>query len=162
MTIYHGSTIPVVSPIILKSERMLDFGVGLYTTSNKNQADRWSEIVAVKQKADIRIISEYEFDLNAAKRDLAIITFGKPDFDWLDFICLNRSGGISTEPYDIAIGPVANDQAYAVVTLYEQGVLSRQAAITELKVRELYDQILFHTDESLNYFRYVRHYSVRG
>jgi hypothetical protein len=39
LTIYHGSIIPVEIPKILKSERMLDFGDGFYTTSNREQAD---------------------------------------------------------------------------------------------------------------------------
>jgi len=162
MIIYHGSIVSVEIPKILKSERMLDFGDGFYTTSNRNQADRWAEIVAVKRKTNIRIISEYEFDFAVANKELTIISFDKPDDKWLDFVCRNRSGLIPVNSYDIAIGPVANDQVYTVVTLYEQGVLSKEAAIMELKVRKLYNQILFHTEKSLNYCRYLRHIKTGG
>ena len=162
MIIYHASTIPVKVPEILKSERMLDFGDGFYTTSNREQADRWAEIVAAKRKANIRVITEYEFNFDDARKDLKIITFDKPDDNWLEFVCCNRSGHIPPEFYDIAIGPVANDQVYTVVVLYEQGILSREAAIMELKVRELYNQILFHTKQSLNYCRYIRHIKLGG
>jgi len=162
MIIYHGSTIPVKEPIILKNERMLDFGYGFYTTSNKDQAVRWAELVAVKRKSNARVITEYEFDSNTAKKELDVISFTKPDGIWLDFVCLNRSGRIPPESYDIAIGPVANDQVYTVVVLYEQGLLSREAAITELKVRTLYNQILFHTEKSLDYCRYVRYIENGG
>jgi hypothetical protein len=151
---------PVEIPKIIKSERMLDFGEGFYTTSNREQAKRWSEIVASRRKADACFITEYEFDIDAAEKELIIISFDKPDRRWLEFVCQNRSGRLPSEPYDIAIGPVANDQVYAVVALYEQGVISEEAALMELKARKLYDQILFHTEISLDYCRYLRHTAV--
>jgi len=160
--VYHGSTVEVRIPKILEIDRLLDFGKGFYTTSNKSQADRWAEIVAVKRKEEKHIITEYEFDYDAAKKELTIISFCSPDSEWLDFVCTNRSGRTPLEPYDIAIGPVADDQVYTVVLLYEQGVLSKEAAIIELKVRELYNQILFHTEEALKYCRYIRHYESEG
>jgi len=160
--VYHGSTAPVEIPQIMKNGRMLDFGEGFYTTSNKEQAYRWAELVAVKRKSNIRVINKYEFDFDAAKNELTIISFDNPDEEWLEFVCQNRSGRTPLKPYDIAIGPVANDQVFTVVVLYEQGLLSREAAITELKVRELYNQILFHTEQSLNYCRYVQHTEIGG
>jgi len=162
LIIYHGSVVPVEIPRIIESSRMLDFGVGFYATKNREQADRWAEIVAAKRQSNIRVITEYEFDFESAKNDLSIISFGKPDDEWLDFVCINRSGQIPAVSYDIAIGPVANDQVFTVVTLYEQGVLSKEAAIIELKVRELYSQTLFHTDKSLSYCRYIRHTMIGG
>lgn len=62
MTIYHGSTVPVEIPQILKSARMLDFGEGFYTIFNHEQAIRWSERVAAKRETNIRIITEYALD----------------------------------------------------------------------------------------------------
>ena len=162
MIVYHGSVVPVETPKIVKSSRMLDFGVGFYTTTSKEQADRWAEIVAVKRQINISVITEYEFDLEAAKNELSVISFGKPDNEWLDFVCMNRCGQIPAVPYDIAIGPVANDQVFTVVTLYEQGVLSKEAAIIELRVRELYNQTLFHAEKSLSYCQYIRHTIVGG
>ena len=160
MILYHGSIFPIEKPEILKSERMLDFGEGFYTTSNKEQAVRWSEIVAERRKSNIRYITEYEFDFIFAKKELIIISFDIPDNKWLDFVCLNRSGRTPIKPYDIVMGPVANDQVYTVVTLYEQGVISKEAAVFELKIRKLYNQILFHTEKSLDYCRYLRHFSL--
>ncbi|MCL2518541.1 MAG: DUF3990 domain-containing protein [Oscillospiraceae bacterium] len=162
MIVYHGGAVPVEIPKIIESNRMLDFGIGFYTTINREQADRWAEIVAVKRRKNIRVITEYDFDFETAKNDLSIITFDKPDGEWLDFVCVNRSGQIPDVFYDIAIGPVANDQVFTVVALYEQGVLSKEAAIIELRVRELYNQVLFHTDKSLVYCRYIRHTIIGG
>jgi hypothetical protein len=79
MIIYHGSNVIVEKPRIIKSERMLDFGMGFYTTSNREQAVRWTEIIANRRKVNDKILSVYEFDYETAKRDLTILRYDKPD-----------------------------------------------------------------------------------
>jgi hypothetical protein len=155
MIIYHGSNIVVSQPKILQSERMLDFGAGFYTTSNRNQAVRWAERVAGRREPKDQILSVYEFDLYSAERDLTILSFDNPNGEWLDFVCANRSGRDVSEQYDLAFGPVANDKVYSVVQFYENGVYDKEEAIKRLKVEELFNQILFHTDISLNYCRFM-------
>jgi hypothetical protein len=162
MIVYHGSTVPVEKPKILQSERKLDFGEGFYTTYNREQAVRWSERVCARRNTNVRVISEYEFDLDAAEKELSVIRFDKPSEEWLDFVSANRSGHASPIPYDIAIGPVADDDVYGTILLYEQGILDKDEAIKRLKVKELFNQILFHTEKSLQYCRYVRHETIGG
>ena len=156
MTIYHGSNVVVEKPEILKSERMLDFGTGFYTTSNKKQAIRWAEIVAERREIKKRVISTYEFDLETAERELFIVKFSEPNDEWFDFICKNRIGHIYEKPYDIVFGPVANDKVYAVVQFYERGIYDKEEAIKRLKIEKLYNQILFHTEKSLKYIRFIK------
>jgi hypothetical protein len=162
MILYHGSNVAVRQPQILQSERMLDFGTGFYTTSNKEQATRWAARVAERRETKDQILSVYEFDLEAAERELVILRFDEPNGEWLDFVCGNRSGREPTTPYDIVLGPVADDQVFATVILFEQGLLDRDAAIVALKVQKLYDQILFHTDKSLKYCCYARQIDIGG
>jgi hypothetical protein len=162
MITYHGGTVPVKAPKIMQSERKLDFGEGFYTTYNREQAIRWSERVAARRKTGIRIITEYEFDLEAAETELQIICFDKPDEAWLDFVSANRNDRALTEAYDIVIGPVADDAVYTTVLLYEQGVLDKDTAIRQLKVQELFSQVLFHTEKSLRFCRYIRHEMIGG
>jgi hypothetical protein len=52
MKLYHGSTIIIEKPIILDSQRLLDFGKGFYTTTNKEQAERWALIKAKRSLAE--------------------------------------------------------------------------------------------------------------
>lgn len=73
---------------------------------------------------------------------------------WLDFVCLNRKGKCKEE-YDIVIGPVADDGVYEVVRLYETGIFDIDETIKRLKVEELYNQVLFHTQKSLNYLKFI-------
>jgi len=162
LKIYHGSTVPVEVPKIIKSNRKLDFGEGFYTTFNREQAERWSVRVSKRLKTNVRIISEYEFDIEAAKKELRVVHFEKPDEIWLDFVSANRNGHVLPEPYDIVIGAVANDIVYTTVTLYERGILDKETAIKQLKVQELYNQILFHTEKSLSYCQYLRHETIGG
>ena len=162
MIIYHGSTVPVEAPKILKNKRKLDFGEGFYTTFNREQAISWSERIAERRNSKFQIISEYEFDLEAAKKELLIIQFDKPDDDWLSFVSANRVGNGITEAYDVAIGAVANDFVFATIVLYEQGFLDREETIKRLKIQELYNQVLFHTEKSLRFCRYIKHETIGG
>jgi len=154
--------VSVKKPIIMPSERKLDFGEGFYTTYNREQAIRWAERVAARQKKDTRVITEYEFDLPAAEKVLGIVRFYEPDETWLDFISANRIGRKTSDSYDIAIGPVANDQVYTTVLLYELEILDKDTAIKQLRVQELYNQILFHTERSLQFCHYIRHEMIGG
>lgn len=42
MILYHGSTVEVQQPRILKSEIGRDFGFAFYTTDIRTQAERWA------------------------------------------------------------------------------------------------------------------------
>lgn len=150
MIIYHGSTVVVDKPKIFQSERFLDFGSGFYATTNKEQATRWALKVAARRKAEEKYISIYEFDYERARKDLKIIHFGEPDEVWLNFICACRSGKFMKEKYDLVLGPVADDNVYATVQLFEVGVLNKEETVRRLKVEKLFDQVLFHTEKALS------------
>jgi hypothetical protein len=157
MIIYHGSDTPVENPKILISNRLLDFGEGFYTTSSLEQAQRWAKRVREIKKSKEQIVSIYEFDADKAEKDLKIIKFDSPDHEWLHFISACRSGKETNLEYDIVMGPVANDNVYATVQLFETGLLSEAETIIRLKVEKIFDQILFHTKEALQYCTYLRH-----
>ncbi len=44
MKLYHGSIEIVEAPVIFEKQRLLDFGKGFYTTTNRKQAERWAII----------------------------------------------------------------------------------------------------------------------
>ncbi|GBU27047.1 hypothetical protein R84B8_00568 [Treponema sp. R8-4-B8] len=161
MLIYHGSDTPVKIPKILISNRLLDFGEGFYSTSSLEQAQRWAKRVRERNKSKEEIVSIYEFDADKAEKDLKIIKFNSPDSEWLHFISACRSGKESELEYDIAMGPVANDNVYATIQLFETGLLSEAEIIIRLKVEKIFDQILFHTEKSLQYCAYLRHENIQ-
>ena len=162
MILYHGSNIVVDEPKILPSQRFLDFGMGFYTTTAEEQAKRWALRVGARRKSKEQFLSVYDFDLEAAKKELNIIEFQKADEAWLTFVTACRNGHNINEKYDIVMGPVADDNVYATVQLYELGVLEKEEALKRLKVEELYDQILFHSEAALRFCRFREFYAVGG
>jgi len=157
MTVFHGSDIAVSEPKILPPSRLLDFGEGFYTTSSYQQAQSWAQRVKMRRNSKIQIISIYEFNISEAEKALKIIRFNSPDTEWLHFVTACRIGKSAIDNYDIAIGPVANDNVYATIQLFETGLLSEAETIIRLKVEKIYDQILFHTERSLKYLRYIKY-----
>ena len=154
MILYHGSIVVVENPEIRVGDRYLDFGYGFYTTMNEEQAIKWTEKQKNRNGTNIGYISTYDFDVEKAESELKIIRFDKADKEWLDFVSANRKGQCP-ETYDIVIGPVADDGVYEVVRFYEIGVYDLEEALKRLKVEELYNQVLFHTEKSLSYLKFI-------
>ena len=154
MKVYHGSLVVVEKPEIRVSDRYLDFGYGFYTTTNEEQAIKWTEKQKNRKGTNIGYVSMYDFNIEKAESELKIIRFDKADKEWLNFVCLNRKGQCQ-ETYDIIIGPVADDGVYEVVRFYEIGVYDLEETLKRLKVEELYNQVLFHTEKSLEYLKFI-------
>lgn len=154
MICYHGSDTIVDAPRILEANRPLDFGGGFYVTTSESQARKWTIKVAYRNNNNHKCVNRYEFDLEKAKSELIVVHFEMADEAWLNFICDNRNGKF-TGDYDIVIGPVADDRVYRVVVEYENGDLDKDEAIKKLKAESLCDQILFHTEKSLKYLKYI-------
>ena len=91
-----------------------------------------------------------------------MIRFEMADEEWLNFICACRSGKSITEEYDLVFGPVADDNVYATVQLFELGVLDKDETIKRLKVEKLYDQVLFHTKKTLSVCSYKEFIVLEG
>ena len=142
----------VKTPMLVESNRLLDFGPGFYTTTNREQARRFAESV-VSKRGGTPMINSYEFD-EAAFSECLVKKFDSPSEAWLDFVAANRSGNYVGERYDLIVGPVANDNVYATIGLYMRGFISKESAVNELRVRKLYDQIVFATPKT---FRYLKH-----
>ena len=161
MIVYHGSNCIVKEPQIIFGSRLLDFGAGFYTTTNREQAERWAAKVSVRTESKKQIVSIYEVD-EAYKNSLKIINFDEPNAEWLRFVCDCRSGKNSDIEYDMVLGPVANDKVYAVVSFFERGIYDEADALKRLKVEPLFNQVLFHTEEALGFCRYVDFYELGG
>lgn len=155
MIVYHGSTLCVQNPRILTGNRMLDFGVGFYTTRSYEQAERWAKVRIHRAKAKLGAVSVYAFDYDGAAAAGWIREFQQADAEWLDFVVANRRGSKPEDDAMIHIGPVADDSVYATIQLYETGILNSHETIRRLRTEALADQIVFHTEEALRLCRFV-------
>ena len=122
--LYHGSYTHIPTPRIIPAARLLDFGVGFYTTTNKEQAEKFTNKFVSLGKN--RVINIYEYDETNAGNALSIQKFDTAGAEWLRYVVANRSGAGKDNDFDIVIGPVANDRVYEVVENFELGDYSEE------------------------------------
>lgn len=151
MRLYHASTQTASEPRIVNRSPYLDFGTGFYTTTNLAQAEDFARKAFVRRGMEgAPTLNSYECDMGRAGRELRVLEFSEPNEEWLEFVVHNRKQGRDKAlEVDIVIGPVANDDVFTTVTLYEQGQITARAALEMLKIKELFTQILFCNDKAL-------------
>ena len=154
MKLYHDSTVTVKNPSLRQGRPNTDFGKGFYTTIDLEQAARWAQIRRERAGGGNAIVSVYTVDDDFLKRtDLQIMRYNGATKEWLDFVVANRRFA-PIHNYDIVLGPVANDNLYATISLYENGELNAEAAIIQLKTHVLYNQVSFHTQAGITNLRF--------
>ena len=156
MTVYHGSNVEVREPRIIKPNRTLDFGNGFYTTTNRLQATDFARRVTMNRGKGIATVNVYEEDEDLAFDTCDGLRFPCVVDAWLDFVADNRMGVYSGPEYDLVLGPVANDDVYETLQLYVNGAISREYTMERLKIKELFNQLVFKTDRALAFLRFVR------
>jgi len=159
MLLYHGSNSVIKIPDLTLSRRSLDFGTGFYTTVNRDQAIEFANKVTARKGYHNPTVSVYDVDITSVEAGLKILRFSSPNRDWLNFIHQNRKLVYNGENYDLVIGPVANDDVYATLLVYEQGILNIEQTIEALKVKNLYNQFVFKTKRSLLFLKYVNSFT---
>lgn len=148
MILYHGSSIEVKKPILLKNQRELDFGKGFYTTSDMEQAARWAWRTAKRRGESNAFVTVYEVNEDELK-NIRLLSFDSPNVEWLNLVVKNRKGEYIAENWDIISGPVADDQTAQVIDLYLEGAYDEEEAIRRFLTQRLKDQYAFKTKEAL-------------
>ena len=161
MILYHGSTDLVDTPEIRKGDVYLDFGIGFYTTTSFEQAERWAKIKMKRKNIGLGYVSVYEFDMETAEKELTIKRFDNADAEWLSFVVNNRKGNIIDTKTDMHIGPVADDNVYQSIRLFETGAYDAEYTIKRLKTEVLHDQWVLHTERILEYLVFVEAKEIR-
>lgn len=161
MLLYHGSTMAVRKPIVSRGRGKTDFGKGFYTTTSREQAEKWAQIKRDRMGDEAHaIVSVFELD-DAVLNNPAYHTrhFDGATSEWLDFVVGNRRGEVHHN-FDLIMGPVANDKLYATITLYENGILDANAAIEQLNTHQLFDQLSFHTTKACKLLTFVETFEL--
>ena len=157
MKVYHGGFSEVAVPKILEPSRAMDFGNGFYTTTDFDQAKKWSLIKKDRFHYEKAVVTTFEMNNSIFKTaELKSKVFHNADEDWLDFVMSNRQDIHFFYDYDVVMGAVANDNVYASLNLYEDGFLSKKELLEELMTWKYVDQICFHTEKSLNYLKLLK------
>lgn len=140
LTVYHGGTEKVESPICHLGRLNLDFGRGFYITDLKEQACRWAIVTARKRNAPA-VINIYQLDKDAILAEARCKIFNAYDAEWLDFIVASRQGKNPAKDYDYIEGGVANDRVIDTVNLYIAGLMSADIALQRLALHQPNNQI---------------------
>ena len=154
MILYHGSNVIVDQPKLIRQNRYLDFGFGFYTTTNREQAVNFAQKVTDRRKMGEATLNIYSVNEAVAFQECKVLQFDSPDEAWLDFVAANRQGTYQGENYDLIYGAVANDDVYRTIALYMTGVLDKEQTLSSLKIRKLFNQLVFATEKSLQYLKF--------
>lgn len=154
MKLYHGSTVTVKCPNVQRGRKATDFGKGFYTTTNFEQAKKWAILKRNREHGKKAIVSIYDVPDDILDREFSVLRFEGATKEWLEFVVNNRRGK-GNYSYDLIMGPVANDQLYATIRLYEQGVVTADAAIEMLKTHKLFNQLSFHTEKVIPLLKFT-------
>jgi hypothetical protein len=148
LVLYHGSNIAFDEIDLTKSRNRRDFGRGFYCTVLENQAKEWARRLYLRSHKGGRYVYRYLF---RQTDDLKIKHFSALDQEWLEFIKENRTKGGIQHPYDIVIGPVADDNTMETVQLYLSGILKAEEAVERLRYNKVNSQVSFHTPLALQH-----------
>lgn len=154
MILYHGSNLTVEHPKLIRQNRYLDFGFGFYATTNRDQAVNFAKKVTDRRKAGVATLNIYSIDEAVAFKECSLLQFDIPNEAWLDFVVTNRQGIYQGKQYDLIYGAVANDDVYRTIALYMTGVLDKEQTLAALKIRKLFNQLVFATGKSLQYLNF--------
>ena len=154
MILDHGSNVIVDQPKLIRQNRYLDFGFGFYTTTNREQAVNFAQKVTDRRKMGEATLNIYSVNEAVAFQECKVLQFDSPDEAWLDFVAANRQGTYQGEKYDLIYGAVANDDVYRTIALYMTGVLDKEQTLSSLKIRKLFNQLVFATEKSLQYLKF--------
>ncbi len=146
MIVYHGTTMVIQHPDIKHSKAHLDFGVGFYTTSFSDQAERWAARKGMRLSSTA-IVNVYEVgDLS----EYRVKRFKDTDREWLQFVVDCRNGKDVYKDYDAVIGNVANDDVFKCISMYMDGVWDEIRTLEEIRYFRKNDQIAFLTQEIID------------
>ena len=159
MKVFHGTNIIIKQPKILNRFKTLDFGEGFYTTENEEQARDFAVKVCERRSPTLfPIVNCYEFTEDF--EDFSVLKFDAPNEEWLDFVVERRKGIALCKKYDLIIGPVANDDVFGSIILYEAGQIDKENTIERLKIKKLYNQMVFCNELVLNNLTFIKSYKV--
>ena len=161
MIVYHGGIEIVKIPKIMSINKGRDFGVGFYTTTIKEQAEKWAIRQMRNRCAKNAVLNIYEYDDVNADEQLKIKIFIDYSIEWLDLVIDCRQNGSYIHGYDIVSGKIADDDVGEAVQAVVDGLSSKDFALSKLVFLPANDQICFCTEKSLSFLKFIKSVIVK-
>ncbi len=152
ISLYHGSYITVSAPLVGLGRKKVDFGQGFYLTNLHEQAKAWATTIAERKGRDTQpIVSVYTLDYNSVTNGgFRIKVFKSYNLEWLDYVIDCRRGGEMQKQYDMVEGGVANDNVIDTVEDYENGIITAEQALGQLRYKKVNHQICILNQEIID------------
>jgi hypothetical protein len=165
MKLYHGGLAAVETPRIIRCDLGRDFGFAFYTTDIREQAERWA---LRRRKTALRngdvtaraVVSVFEFDDVAARKQLDFLDFPKTSLEWLELVISCRSNLLFSHGKDVVTGKIANDSVGETVAYVLNGIMRKEDALERLKFQKINNQLAFCSDRALLFLKYESCYTV--
>ena len=158
ITLFHGSVLAISQPLVSFGRKNLDFGPGFYLTMLRPQAEAWSQVIAERKGPNaIPTLSEYEFDEQSAwSSGFRCKRFAQYDNEWLDYVVDCRHGGNLHLQYDLVEGGVANDNVIDTIEDYENGIITAEQALGQLRYKKVNHQICILNQDIIDQFLHFK------
>jgi hypothetical protein len=139
ITLYHGSNVNIKQIDLKRSKKGKDFGCGFYLNTSRQQALDMAKRTARTLMTGEPIVNSYQFDdtILQDNSDLKIKRFDDYCPEWAEFVLLNRNNSTDApaHPYDIVIGPIADDTVGVQIRRFVNGYIPMNILIEELRFR---------------------------
>ena len=157
--LYHGSNVAIKQIDLSRSKRGKDFGQGFYLNTNPDQAMEMAVRTTRFLNEGNPTLSCFEFDEEeATKSSLNIKIFPDYSEEWAEFVVMNRKNNsdVPAHPYDIVIGPIADDTVGVQIRRFTMGYLSASALVEELRFKgDLAIQYFFGTPKAVELLKRI-------
>lgn len=158
--LHHGSYLHIDNIDLSMSKSGKDFGKGFYLNPDYEQALMWAKSRVKTLEMGQPIVTSFEFDQEGASQDcLNIKVFEDYSEEWARFVVENRRNASDNpaHPYDIVIGPIADDNVGRQIQFYMQGYWSIEQLIEKIKYNGKKSiQYYFASVKSLNYLKRLK------
>lgn len=153
MILYHGTNVEFNEIDLTKSKVGKDFGCGFYLSANRDQAWELAKRKTEQSGEGEPKVYEYEFDETLLQgNELLVQNFGEYSREWAEFVLANRRNRTrdAVHPYDVVIGPIANDAVGFQIRRFTAGIIDMERFIQELQyMRGISFQYFFGTERAI-------------
>ena len=153
MKLYHGTNVEFNEIDLTKSKVGKDFGCGFYLSANREQAMELAKRKTEQSGEGEPKVYEYEFDEGLLQDNkLLVRDFGEYSREWAEFVLANRKNRTrdSVHPYDVVIGPIANDTVGFQIRRFTSGIIDMERFIQELQyMKGISFQYFFGTEKAI-------------
>lgn len=157
--LYHGSNLLIEQIDLSRSRKGKDFGKGFYLNANKVQAMEMAVRTARFLGEGLPTVSCFEYDeAGAMEAGLNIKVFDNYSEEWAEFVVMNRRNDTDTpaHPFDIVIGPIADDTVGVQIRRYIMGYVSAEVLVEELRFKgDHAEQYYFGTPRAIEFLKRI-------